>query len=204
MMPNTIGKTTLHEETSDAGGEMARTIRETEASRKSVRDAAEASREASRGDEAIGETAERASEAVARIVSEAADASQQMAERAAEEFDQMLIRRIEASKEMIQTTQQNLDVMMQVGGVLAGGSQAILSEWADYAQRAMQRNIDGVNSLMRAHTLQDLASAQSDLLASELHLLLNSSVRISEATTRLARDAAQSINDRPQQAQRRL
>jgi hypothetical protein len=34
-----------------------------------------------------------------------------MAERAAEEFDQMLIRRIEASKEMIQTTQQNLDVM---------------------------------------------------------------------------------------------
>jgi hypothetical protein len=112
--------------------------------------------------------------------------------------------RIEASKEMIQTTQQNLDVMMQVGGVLAGGSQAILSEWADYAQRAMQRNIDGVNSLMRAHTLQDLASAQSDLLASELHLLLNSSVRISEATTRLARDAAQSINDRPQQAQWRL
>jgi methyl-accepting chemotaxis protein len=75
MMPNTIGKTTLHEETSDAGGEMARTIRETEASRKSVRDAAEASREASRGDEAIGETVERASEAVARIVSEAADAS---------------------------------------------------------------------------------------------------------------------------------
>src|SRR3954454_22018096 len=104
MMPNSIGKTTLHEETSDAGGEMARTIRETEASRKTVRDAAEASREAHRGDEAIGETAERVSEAVERIVSEAADASQQMAERAAEEFDQMLIRRIEASKEMIQTT----------------------------------------------------------------------------------------------------
>ena len=76
--------------------------------------------------------------------------------------------------------------------------------WADYAQSAIQRNVDGVNSLLRARTLQDLASAQSDLLASELHLLLNSSVRISEATTRLARDAAQSINDRPQQAQRRL
>src|SRR3954453_21482151 len=56
MMPNTIGKTTLHEETSDAGGEMARTIRETEASRKSVRDAAEAGREASRGEGGIGGT----------------------------------------------------------------------------------------------------------------------------------------------------
>jgi hypothetical protein len=204
MMPNSIGKATLRQETSDAGGEMERTIRDADASRKSVRDAAEAGRETSRGGEAIGETAERASETMSRIASDAADASQQMAERAAEEFGQMFTRRMEASKEILQHTQQNLDVLMRVGGVLAGGSQSILSEWADYAQRVMQRNIDGVNSLMRAHTLQDLASAQSDLLASELHLLLNSSVRISEATTRLARDAAQSINDRPQQAQRRL
>jgi len=194
-MLNSIGKTILREETSDAGTGMARTICKAKASRKSVRDAA-ASWEAHRSGETIGKPPERASEAVARIVSEAADASQQMVERAAEEFDQMLIWRIEASKEMIQTTLQNLDVMMRVGSVLAGGSQAILSEWADYAQSAMQRNIDGVNSLMRTHTLQDLASAQSDLLTSELQLLLNSSVRISEATTRLAKDAAQSINDR--------
>jgi hypothetical protein len=141
---------------------------------------------------------------MSRIASDAADASQQMTERAAEEFGQMFTRQIEASKEILQHTQQNLDVLMRVGGVLAGGSQLILSEWADYAQSAMQRNIDGVNSLMRACTLQDLVSAQSDLLASEAHLLLNSSVRISEATTRFARDAAQCINDRTQQAQRRL
>jgi hypothetical protein len=204
MMPNSIEKATLRQETRDAGGEMERTIRNADASRKSVRDAAEASRETSRGGEAIGETAERASETMSRIASDAADASQQMAERAAEEFGQMFTRRIEASKEILQHTQQNLDVLMRVGGVLAGGSQSILSEWADYAQSAMQRNIDGVNSMMRARTLQDLASAQSDLLASEAHLLLNSSVRISEATTRFARDAAQCINDRTRQAQRRL
>jgi hypothetical protein len=204
MMPNSTEKATLRQETRDAGGEMERTIRNADASRKSVRDAAEASRETSRGGEAIGETAERASETMSRIASDAADASQQMAERAAEEFGQMFTRRIEASKEILQHTQQNLDVLMRVGGVLAGGSQSILSEWADYAQSAMQCNIDGVNSLMRARTLQDLASAQSDLLALELRLLLNSGVRISEATTRFARDAAQCINDRTQQAQRRL
>ena len=53
---------------------------------------------------------------------------------------------------------------MQAGGVLASGFQSILREWADYAQSAVQRNVDGVNSLMRARTVQDLASAQSDLL----------------------------------------
>jgi hypothetical protein len=57
---------------------------------------------------------------------------------------------------------------------------------------------------MRARTVQDLASAQSNLLTSEIQLLLDSSVRISEATARLARDAARGISDRTQQAQRRL
>jgi hypothetical protein len=92
---------------------------------------------------------------------------------------------------------------MQVGGVLAGGFQSILREWADYAQTAARCNVDGVNNLMRARTLQDLASAQSDLLASEFQLLLNSSVKISEVTARLARDAAQDISNRTRQAQRR-
>ena len=132
------------------------------------------------------------------------DASQQMAKRSAEQFGQMFIRRFEVYQEISLHAQQNLDVLMQVGGVLVGGFQSILREWADYAQSAVQRNVDGVNSMMRARTVQDFASAQNDLLASELRLLLDSSVRISEATARLARDAAQGINDRTQQAQQRL
>jgi hypothetical protein len=202
MMPNEMGKGTPRKEASDAAGEVARTSRDTDVGRKNVRDAAEAGRETIRsGGEAIGKTTERTGEAISQI---AGDASQQMAKRAAEQFDQMFTRRIEVSQEVARRAQQNLEVLMQAGGVLAGGFQSILREWADYAQSAVQRNVDGVNSLMRARTVQDLASAQSDLLASELRLLLDSSVRISEATARLARDAAQGINDRTRQAQQRL
>jgi hypothetical protein len=198
MMPNEMGKGTPRKEASDAAGEVARTSRDTDVGRKNVRDAAEAGRETIRsGGEAIGKTTERTGEAISQI---AGDASQQMAEQ----FDQMFTRRIEVSQEVARHAQQNLEVLMQAGGVLASGFQSILREWADYAQSAVQRNVDGVNSLMRARTVQDLASAQSDLLASELRLLLDSSVRISEATARLARDAAQGINDRTQQAQQRL
>jgi len=201
-MPNEMGKGTPRKEASDAAGEVARTSRDTDVGRKNVRDAAEAGRETIRsGGEAIGKTTERAGEAISQI---AGDASQQMAKRAAEQFDQMFTRRIEVSQEVARHAQQNLEVLMQAGGVLASGFQSILREWADYAQSAVQRNVDGVNSLMRARTVQDLASAQSDLLASELRLLLDSSVRISEATAHLARDAAQGINDRTQQAQQRL
>ena len=80
-MPNSIEKATLRQETRDAGGEMERTIRNADASRKSVRDAAEASRDTSRGGEAIGETAERASETMSRIASDAADASRGRSDR---------------------------------------------------------------------------------------------------------------------------
>jgi hypothetical protein len=190
MMPDSSGKTSFRKEAIDAGDEVERFIR----------DAAETLRDTSRGVDAAAQTTERASEAMAQVASDAADASRRMVEQAAEEYSQMVTRRIEASKEIIQHTQQSLDIMMQVGTVLAGGSQSIMREWADYARSAMQCNIDGINSMMRAHTLQDLASAQSDLLTSEIHLLLNSSVRISEATARLAKDAAQGINDRTPQA----
>jgi hypothetical protein len=201
MMPDDTGP---RKEVRDAASEMARTIRDADAGRKSVRDAAEASRPTSRsGGEAIRQTPERASETASRIGRDAADASQPVAKRSAEQFDQMFTRQLEASQDVTRHAQQNLDVLMQVGGVLAGGFQLILREWTDYAQSALQGNIDGLNRLMRARTVQDLASAQSTLLASELHLLLDRSARISEATARLARDAAQGLSDRSQQAQRR-
>jgi hypothetical protein len=205
MMPDDMRKGIPRKEANAVGGEVVRTVREADASQKSVRDAAEAGRETIRsGGQAIGKTAGHASEAVSRIAGGAAEASQQVTERSAEQFGQMLTRQIEVSQEVTRHAQQNLDVMMQAGGVLAGGFQSIMREWTDYAQSAVQRNVDGVNSMMRARTVQDLASTQSDLLNSEIQLLLGSSVRIFKATARLARDAARSISDRTQQAQRRL
>ena len=149
-MPDDMGKSTPRKEVRDAAGEMART----------VRDAAEASRQTSRGGgEAIRRTAERASGTASRVAGDAADAGQQVAKRSAEQFDQIFTRQFETSQEVIRHAQQNLDVLMRVGGLLAGGFQSILREWADYAQTAARRTVDGVNSLMRARTPQDLASA---------------------------------------------
>jgi len=160
-MPNEMGKDTPRKEASDAAGEVARTSRDTDVGRKNVRDAAEAGRETIRsGGEAIGKTTERTGEAISQI---AGDASQQMAKRAAEQFDQMFTRRIEVSQEVARHAQQNLEVLMQAGGVLGGGFKSILREWADYAQSAVKLNVDGVNSLMRARTLLEAAAERGAL-----------------------------------------
>ena len=132
-------------------------------------------------------------------VGNAADAARQGTGRAVEQLGQMSAMQDKASKELAGRTQQNLGVMMQTGNKLAEGYQSIMREWADYTRKAMQCNIDGMNSIMRARTPQDLMAAQSELLNAELRVMLDSGVKISEATLRIARDAAQSIGERTRQ-----
>jgi hypothetical protein len=74
-----------------------------------------------------------------------------------------------------------------------------MQEWADYTRKATQCHIDGMNSILRARTPQDLVVAQSDLLNAEMRVMLNSSVKIAEATARVAKEASQSISERTHQ-----
>jgi hypothetical protein len=128
-----------------------------------------------------------------------ADVTRQVSGRAVEQLGQVSAIQDKAFKDVTGRTQQNLGVMMQTGIKLAGGYQSIMREWADYTRNAVQCHIDGMNSIMRARSPQDFMAAQSNLLNAEVHLMLSSSVKISEATARVARDAAQSIGDQTQQ-----
>jgi hypothetical protein len=128
-----------------------------------------------------------------------ADVTRQVSGRAVEQLGQVSAIQEKAFKDVTGRTQQNLGVMMQTGIKLAGGYQSIMREWADYTRNAVQCHIDGLNSIMRARSPQDFMTAQNDLLNAEVHLMLSSSVKISEATARVARDAAQSIGDQTQQ-----
>ena len=135
---------------------------------------------------------ERSAETVTAVV----DATREMSERADEQLARMLALRDKASRELAGRTQQNLGAMIQTGTRLADGFQAIMREWAAYTRDAMQCNIDGMNSIMRARTPQDLMTAQRELINAEVQVMLNSGVRISEATLRVASDAVQSIAGR--------
>ncbi len=135
---------------------------------------------------------ERSAETVTDVV----DATREMSEQADEQLARMSALRDKASRELAGRTQQNLDAMIQTGVKLADGFQTIMREWADYTRDAMQCNIDGMNSIMRARTPQDLMMAQRELMNAEVRVMLNSGIRISEATLRVASDAVQSIGGR--------
>jgi hypothetical protein len=216
-MPTIIKKTDARKTVRNTGDAMTKAGSDTAASgNKTAHDASQAGgetvrnvMEATRG-EATRKNAEAAEQSLQKVVedlrgtvehsaarlSDAVGTSREISERTDEQLGQMTELRDKASKELASRTQQNLAVMIQTGTRLADGFQAIMREWADYTRNAMQCNIDGMNSIMRARTPQDLMAAQRELLNAEVRIMLTSGVRISEATIRVAKDAVQSIGER--------
>jgi hypothetical protein len=216
-MPTIINKTDTRKTVRDASDDGAKVgTNGSAASRKTAHDASEARSGTVRKDTVASsravtrknaEVAEQSLQKAAvdlhgttacsvEAITDVVDATHEMSEQADEQLAQMLALRDKAFKELAGRTQRNLVVMIQTGTKLADSYQSIMREWADYTRNAMQCNIDGMNRIMRARTPQDLMAAQSKLLNAEVRVMLNSGVRISEATLRVARDAAQSIGER--------
>jgi hypothetical protein len=179
---------------------------------KAAREASQAGGEAVRNAmEATGNEARKTVDAAEQNLQQAADTMRGTVERSVETVDDAAGAAREASGETLASinqmsafqdrvyrdvtdrTQQNLGVMMRTGIKLADGFQAVLREWADYTRNAMQCNIDGMNSILRARSPQDLLAAQSELLNQEIRLMLTSSIKIAEATARAANEASQCI-----------
>jgi hypothetical protein len=183
-MPAIINKTDARKTVRDAGDGKAKAGTNGAAvDSRTAHDASEA------GDGTVRKDRVAGSRAVTR--ENAGEAAEQSLQKAAED-----LRGPMESRELAGRTQQNLGAMIQTGVKLADGFQTIMREWADYTRAAMQCNIDGMNSIMRARTPQDLMTAQRELINAEVQVMLNSGVRISEATLRIASDAVQSIPGR--------
>lgn len=201
----------------DAGAEMAKSAHDasnpdTQPAAQPVRKVVEATGRAEirKNAEAAGQNLQNAAQELRGTMErsdeparDAADAVHQAGGRAVEstmagQLGRMPAMQDKAFKQVAGRTQQNLGVMMQTGVMLADGFQMVMREWADYTRQAMQCNIDGMNSILRARTPQDLVAAQSALLNQEMHVMLNSRIRIAEATAKVAKEASQSISGRAQ------
>jgi hypothetical protein len=182
------GRKTAHD-ASEAGGE---TVRKDMAapSRDVTRNIAEAAEHnLQKAAEDLRGTMERSAE----TVSDVAGAARQVSGQSAEQLGRLSAMQDRAVKEIAGRTQQNLDAMIQTGIKLAAGFQSVMRAWADYTLNATQCNIDGMNTILRTRTMQELMTAQNDLLKAEMRVMLDGSVKITEATSNVAKDVARSI-----------
>ena len=182
------GRKTAHD-ASETGGE---TVRKDMAatSRDVIRKNAEAAEQTlQQAAKDLHGTMERSAE----TVSDVAGAARQASGQSVEQLDRLSAMQDRAVKEIAGRTQQNLDVMLQTGIQLAAGFQSVMRAWADYTLNATQCNIDGMNTILRTRTLQELVTAQNNLLKAEMRVMLNGSVKITEATSHVAQEVASSI-----------
>jgi hypothetical protein len=158
-------------------------------------------------------TATRAAEATRQITDKTADtvrdtsreltgAAARTAEQSRDQLNRMLGLSGDAQEEVTHQAQQNLDVLVQCGGVLMDGFQQMWREWMGLAQEVAQRHTEGVGAMMRSRSVQDFYGAQSALVKDEVEMLLNRSVKLSELSAKVANDAVRRMNERNQGAAR--
>jgi hypothetical protein len=73
--------------------------------------------------------------------------------------------------------------------------QTFWQEWIGCAQDVMQRNVDGMQNLMRSRSPGDFFAAQSELLRDEVQAIIDTGSRMSEVSARIASDAARAFGE---------
>jgi phasin family protein len=144
----------------------------------------------------FAEATREAGEAGRRGIAEAGEAGRRGAEQlrgAAEETGAAVS---DLYSRSARETTQGLEAAMKYGTVLASGMQSLWQEWVGCAQDAMQRNVDGMQNLMRSRSPGDFFAAQGDLLRDEMQAMIDTGSRMSELSARIASDAARAFGER--------
>src|SRR5690242_21454077 len=137
--------------------------------REAVRTIRSASDETAGTAKTAARAAAGAANATARETAErGADTAKQVVEKSSQEFGRLISFSAEVSQDAVRQFNQNLDVLLQIGSVMASGYQSILSEWSSYAQQPARRNVDTLNAILRVQSPQDLLRVEGALLKDNL------------------------------------
>jgi predicted amino acid-binding ACT domain protein len=131
-------------------------------------------------------TAERAAKTAQQAVQTGLGTASEVAQRTTERVGEVLGAARQRGDEITQRASQNLELFAQSGTALARGMQDVSSEWLSMVQERMQKNLDGVNAVVRSRTLPELMAAQGLLFRENLELTISNSRRIVELSTRIA------------------
>ena len=102
--------------------------------------------------------------------------------------------------EMARRSTQNIQTVTEVGTILAKGAQDVSREWFNLARERATQNIDGLSRLANCRSVQDLVTAQSELMQTHFQLLIDGNKRIAELSLRVVDEAARTLEARAEKA----
>jgi hypothetical protein len=137
---------------------------------------------------------EHATENTRHIVQRSVETASRQAREASERFTRTLGFSGEDSERLVRQSKQNIEAVTRCGTVLTQAFQDASRSWFGLAQKQFQRNLEGLNKLVHARSVQEFATIQSDLVRESLQHMIQDSKAIAETSTRAADEASKTFS----------
>jgi hypothetical protein len=137
---------------------------------------------------------EQAAENTKQVVQKSVETASQQAREAADRFTRTLGFSGQDSERLARQSKQNLEVVTRCGTVLTQAFQDASRSWFGLAQKQFQRNLEGVNKLTHAKSVQEFTAIQSDLVRESLQHMVQDSKAITETSTRAVEEASKTFS----------
>ena len=171
----------------DEGARAARTVTD------------EAARVGEQTARAGAEISNRGAEAARNAVESGLNTATQAFERVTNQFTKVLGFSGPQAEELARRSSENIQAVTQASTVLARGAQEVSQEVFGLVQDRLTKNLDAVNRIVGARSVQDFVAVQSDLARDTLQQVIESNKRIAEVSLRIADEAAGIIQARANQ-----
>src|SRR6195952_230892 len=107
---------------------------------------------------------EQATENTKQVVQKSVETASQQAREAADRFTRTIGFSGENSERLALQSKQNLEAVTRCGTVLTQAFQDASRSWFGLAQKQFQRNLEGMNKLVHARSVQEFTTIQSELV----------------------------------------
>jgi hypothetical protein len=138
---------------------------------------------------------EQATENTKQIMQGSVETASQQAREAADRFTRTLGFTGEDGERLARQSKQNLEAVTRCGTVLTQAFQDASRHWIELSQRQWQRNLDGLNKLTRAKSVQEFTAIQSELAREGLQHIVQDSRSIAETSVRAVEEASKTFTN---------
>jgi hypothetical protein len=138
---------------------------------------------------AAPKAAQQAARTTQEVVQTTVGTASDVMQRTSDQVTQGLGAVRQQTQDMTERASQSLQAATQSSTVLARGVQDASGEYFEMVQERVQKNLDGINALVRCRTLPEFLAAQGSLFRSNMELTLANSRRLAEISARFAEGA---------------
>jgi hypothetical protein len=134
-------------------------------------------------------TAQQAATAAQEVVRSGVSTSAEVAQRTTDQVTKVLGAARQRTQHLTERATQSLQAVTRSSAILARGVQEASGDCLEMVQERVQRNLDGMNELVRCRSLPEFLEVQSSLFRDNLELTLTNGRRIAELSARVAEAA---------------